>query len=141
MNRAVQSLQGLCAKLDSTYADPPPVLANHDVVLQHLLTPPSTQYVGMEAPELQLIECTEARSYNISSKADRGDFIIVQDQNEHRHGQRHGHRQGHTDMDTGTDTDNDTDTRQGHTINSGQLIIPRISKSTAGSRSFSYLAP
>jgi len=25
--------------------------------------------------------------------------------------------------------------------NSGQLIIPRISKSTAGGRSFSYLAP
>ena len=28
-----------------------------------------------------------------------------------------------------------------HSQNSGNLIIPRISKSTAGSRSFSYLAP
>lgn len=37
------SAPGLCAKLDSTYADPPPVRPSHDVVLQHLLTPPSTR--------------------------------------------------------------------------------------------------
>lgn len=37
------SAPGLCAKLDSTYADPPPVRSSHDVVLQHLLTPPSTR--------------------------------------------------------------------------------------------------
>ncbi len=37
------------------------------------------EYVEMKAPELQLIEYTVARYYDISSKADRGDILIVHD--------------------------------------------------------------
>jgi len=48
-----------------------PIAAFLNVMLMYLRL-----YVWMWEQNLQMIECTVARYYNLSSKADRGDIIV-----------------------------------------------------------------